>query len=63
MTGAGSRFVASVYRSMEDDQLATSIERLERFTVSLERAGNHRMAQGYRDSLDAARAEWERRRV
>jgi hypothetical protein len=56
-------FAAGIYRAMEPDQLDHAIGKLERLVRSLDRQGATRVAQPYREALDLARGERERRQA
>lgn len=56
-------FASGIYAGMEPEQLDHAIGKLERFVRSLDREGASRIAQSYRESLDLARAERERRKA
>jgi hypothetical protein len=55
---------SSMFRMMSDEMLINAIEKLERFVASLALTANaSSWKASYRESLDLARAELERRRV
>jgi hypothetical protein len=60
---SATAFASAIYQAMEPEQLDRAIGKLERLVRSLDRAGSTRIAEGYREALDLALAERERRRV